>query len=237
MHVREGLRKIGSVAESAREAMRTGSYFPHQHGPLISMYRNIPFGLIAVLLVLGGTGVLTGCASSQPVVDNEADLLREDLEAAYVEIERLRAQNQELDYRLRQAMEGTAQHGERGTTVAVLPTDIFFESGSADLTPQGINRLAEIARRLQSEFSGREVRIEGYTDNMPIGPNLRAQYPSNWELSAARAGTVARYLQQQHGFDGRRIEIVGLGEYHPQTSNATPEGRQQNRRVRIAVMG
>lgn len=195
------------------------------------------FPLIATALLVAPL-LLTGCAGAARTTDtDEATLLREDLEAAYAEIERLRAQNQELDYRLRQMMDRTASGGERGETVAVLPTDIFFESGSAEITSQGASRLAEIARRLQNEYRGREIRIEGYTDDRPIGPTLRAQYPSNWELSAARAGSVARYLQQSHGFDGRRIEIVGLGEYHPQASNNTAEGRQQNRRVRIAVMG
>jgi chemotaxis protein MotB len=193
---------------------------------------------LCLAALLAAPVVLTGCASSRPAGEaDELALLREDLEAAYAEIERLRALNEDLDYRLRQAMDGAARNGERGTTVAVLPTDIFFESGSAELNPQGASRLEEVARRLQTEFAGREVRVEGYTDDRPIGPNLRPQYPSNWELSAARAATVARYLQSAHQLDGRRIEIVGLGEYHPTASNATPEGRQQNRRVRIAVMG
>jgi len=201
------------------------------------MLSNRSFPALASTACLALVILLTGCAgSAQTAEPDELALLREDLAAAYAQIERLRAENQELDYRLRQMMErGTG--GERGETVAVLQTDIFFESGSAELTSQGAGRLAEIARQLRADYSGREIRIEGYTDDRPIGPNLRAQYPSNWELSAARAGSVARYLQQSHNFDGRRIEIVGLGEYHPQTSNASPEGRQQNRRVRIAVMG
>jgi len=192
----------------------------------------------ALLVALLAVPLMTaGCAGSRAVADDETSLLREDLEAAYAEIERLRAHNADLDYRLRQAMDGAARNGERGTTVAILPTDIFFESGSAELAGPGANRLAEVAQRLKTEFAGREVRIEGYTDDRPIGPTLRQQYPSNWELSAARAATVARYLQQAHQMDGRRIEIVGLGEYHPAGPNTTPEGRQQNRRVRIAVMG
>lgn len=187
--------------------------------------------------LLLGPLVLTGCSGSRGTLDDdELTLLREDLEAAYAEIERLRAENQDLDYRLRQAMDGRSSNGERGTTVAVLQTDILFESGSAELSPQGSGRLAEIAGRLQREFPGRTIRIEGSTDDRPIGPNLRSQYPSNWELSAARAAVVARYLQSSYQFDGRSIEIVGLGEYHPAATNQTPEGRQQNRRVRIAVM-
>lgn len=191
--------------------------------------------LLVVLLV-----VLAGCAGSGAATADELALLREDLDAAYAEVERLRAQNRELEFRARQALECEAQaarNGERGETVAVLPTDIFFESGSAELTPEGRARISEIAARLRGEFAGREIRVEGYTDSMPIGPSLRPQFPTNWELSAARAAAVARVLQEQYGFEGRRIEIVGLGEYHPVASNATPEGRQQNRRVRVAVMG
>lgn len=200
------------------------------------MPRRFSFLLLALVIAPS----LAGCSSRGALSGDEATLLREDLEGAYAEIERLRAQNQELEYRARQALECEAQasrNGARGETVAVLQTDIFFESGSAELTPQGAARLGEVASRLRSEYGGREIRVEGYTDSMPIGPGLRAQYPTNWELSAARAATVARLLQQQHGFEGGRMEIVGLGEYHPLASNATPDGRQQNRRVRIAVMG
>ena len=102
---------------------------------------------------------MTGCSGSGAALDtNELDLLREDLEAAYTEIERLRAENQDLDYRLRQAMDGQAVNGERGTTIAVIQTDILFESGSAELSSQGTGRLAEIAARVQREFPGRTIR-------------------------------------------------------------------------------
>jgi chemotaxis protein MotB len=196
------------------------------------------FTLPLLLLALAASG-----CSNRALLDekqSEIDLLREDLDAAYAEIDRLEAQNASYERQLREAMNEVAtasNSGERGETVAVLPTDILFASGSADLTPQGIARLADVAERLRSEYPGREVRVEGYTDNKPIGPNLQAQYPSNWELSAARASMVARHLQWTHNLNGATMEVVGLSQYHPLTSNATPEGRQQNRRVRIAVMG
>ena len=196
------------------------------------------FTLPLLLLALAASG-----CSNRALLDekqSEIDLLREDLDAAYAEIDRLEAQNASYERQLREAMNEVAtasNSGERGETVAVLPTDILFASGSADLTPEGIARLADVAERLRAEYPGREVRIEGYTDNKPIGPNLQAQYPSNWELSAARACMVARHLQGTHNRDGTTMEVVGLSQYHPLTSNATPEGRQQNRRVRIAVMG
>lgn len=196
------------------------------------------FTLFLLLVALAASG-----CSNRALLDekqNEIDLLREDLDAAYAEIDRLTEQNTAYERQLREAMNDAlpaSSSGERGETVAVLPTDILFASGSADLTQEGIARLADVAERLRSEYPGREVRVEGYTDDKPIGPNLQAQYPSNWELSAARASMVARHLQWTHNFDGTMMEVVGLSQYHPLTSNATPEGRAQNRRVRIAVMG
>lgn len=189
-------------------------------------------------LLLGSAVLLAGCSSNRALLD-ENTTLREDLDAAYAELNRLRAENESLERQLRESMQRVVESsngGERGETVAVLPTDILFPSGSAELSPEGVRRMAEIAGILRAEHPGRVIRIEGYTDDRPIGPNLQGQYPSNWELSAARAATVARHLQWTHQFDGGRMEIVGLSEYHPTTSNATPEGRQQNRRVRIAVM-
>jgi len=76
------------------------------------------------------------------------------------------------------------------------------------------------------------MRVEGYTDNTPIAT---ATFPSNWELSAARAATVARLLTTT-GVDPHRVGIIGWGEFRPTADNATDEGRNRNRRVLIVVM-
>ncbi len=195
----------------------------------------LPFGVLLVLIL-----TTAGCASQRDLAGPDAEALRAEnarlrADLATVEAERdeMRARIGELEYQL--SLQST-RSGERGQTVALLPTDIFFESGSAELTEAGAFRLVEVAERLRAEYPGRTIRIEGYTDSQPIGPALQAQYPSNWELSAARAATVARHLQWTHDFDGAQIEVVGLSQYHPQATNATAEGREQNRRVRIAVM-
>jgi len=198
--------------------------------------------LLPALLV---AGTLAGCASSRPdtsALDRlraDSTTMRADLDAAYARLEAAgrdrdaaRARVAELERAL--AMQG--DNGERGETVALLPTDIFFESGSAQLSPEGTRRLVEVAERLRAQYPGRTVRVEGYTDTQPIGPALQEIYPSNWELSAARAAMVARHLQWTHSFDGAKMEVVGLGQYHPLAPNDTPEGREQNRRVRIAAL-
>ena len=77
------------------------------------------------------------------------------------------------------------------------------------------------------------IRIEGHTDNVPIN---NARFPSNWELSVARAVKVVRFLIEEGSLDSERLSALGYGEYRPIESNATPEGRNRNRRVDIIVL-
>jgi chemotaxis protein MotB len=80
------------------------------------------------------------------------------------------------------------------------------------------------------------ISIEGHTDDVPIGAELSKQYPTNWELSAVRATTVARYLQENIGIDPGLLSAIGYGEYQPVTSNESEEGRAKNRRIEIVLV-
>ncbi|MEM8556662.1 MAG: OmpA family protein, partial [Bacteroidota bacterium] len=159
--------------------------------------------------------VTSGCVNPELLAERDAQIeqLQGDLNLAYAEIERVRAENERLrsgSDRPVVVQPRPARRGERGETVAILPTDIYFESGSAQLTPEGVRRLVEVVEKLKSEYGGREVRIEGYTDGQPIAEPLKDRFPSNWELSAARAAMVARHLQWTHEMDPTRMEVVGL---------------------------
>lgn len=110
-------------------------------------------------------------------------------------------------------------------------TDVLFPSGVASLSTPAQGILSSMASIL-APF-GNALRIEGFTDNVPIAT---AAFPSNWELSAARAASVAR-LFAEHGINPDRLGIVGWGEVRPIADNATTEGRNQNRRVLVVVMG
>ncbi len=110
-----------------------------------------------------------------------------------------------------------------------LDAQFLFPAGRAELSASAETLLNETVAFL-AEFDN-PVTIEGYTDNVPTAS---PRYPSNWELSAARASTVARYLQQQ-GIESERLSAVGYGENHPLETNATPDGRARNRRVAIIV--
>jgi chemotaxis protein MotB len=107
----------------------------------------------------------------------------------------------------------------------------FFNSGDAHLLPGAADKIKRIAAVLMQY--GLNMRVEGHTDNAPIH---NAQYDSNWDLSTARAMTVAMMLLDDGRFDPARLAIAGYGQYHPAASNDTPEGRRANRRVDIVVM-
>jgi len=118
-----------------------------------------------------------------------------------------------------------------GTWVEIeLRTDFLFSSGEAVLAPAADDILRKISESLQP-FPN-PIRVEGHTDNRPI--NTRA-YPSNWELSSARAASVV-HLFMQSGIDPRRLAVIGLGEHRPAQSNDTAEGRNANRRVLLVIL-
>ncbi|MBL9135217.1 MAG: OmpA family protein [Verrucomicrobiales bacterium] len=108
---------------------------------------------------------------------------------------------------------------------------ILFDSGAAELKPEGMQVLDEIAGIL-SRFTNRWVQVAGHTDNVPI----RVKYASNWELSAARALAAVRHLTEKAGVDPRRVSAVACGEFQPIADNATPEGRARNRRIALVVL-
>lgn len=110
---------------------------------------------------------------------------------------------------------------------------ILFQSGSAEILPHGGKVLDAVAAALAG--GDETIRIEGHTDTVPIGPNLKDKYFSNWELSSGRASSVVRYFTDSHGIDPIRMEAVGFSEYRPVASNETWEGRQRNRRVAIVL--
>jgi chemotaxis protein MotB len=107
----------------------------------------------------------------------------------------------------------------------------FFDSGEASLKPGAADKIIRIAAVLNQY--GLDMRVEGHTDDVPIHT---AAFPSNWDLSTARAMAVAMMLFNQSGVDPKRMSIAGYAQYHPSASNDTPEGRRANRRVDIVVV-
>ncbi len=110
---------------------------------------------------------------------------------------------------------------------------ILFSSGSDQVTGEGKGVLKKVSLSLKNLTKNR-IRVEGHTDNVPIGPVLARKFPSNWELSTARATQVVRYLSQEE-VNPKNLLAVGMAEYTPIASNDSPEGRQKNRRIEIVL--
>ena len=113
--------------------------------------------------------------------------------------------------------------------------EILFDSGKTTIKAQGVEVLERVGKTL-SGMNDKAISIEGHTDDVPIGAGLRSKYPTNWELSVARAAKVARYLQEKVGVDPGSLSAAGYGEYHPIASNETEEGRAKNRRIEIVLV-
>ncbi len=112
---------------------------------------------------------------------------------------------------------------------------ILFDSGSAEVKKDGkkvLDRVAEILNKVQDK----QFLIAGHTDDVPISSRLRDKFPSNWELSTARATNVVRYLHEKGNIDPTILSAVGYSEYRPVASNETKEGKAKNRRIEIVLI-
>jgi chemotaxis protein MotB len=122
----------------------------------------------------------------------------------------------------------------QGQRITVNVSDqVLFDSGRADVKPGGQVALDKIAKVL-SKVDDRRIDIEGHTDNLQITGELARTFPSNWELSAIRATNVVRYLEAK-GVAPKRMAAVGKSQFRPVSTNATPVGRQANRRIEIVL--
>jgi len=120
---------------------------------------------------------------------------------------------------------------DAGRIVINLPDNVLFNSGSANLNLEGRQAITQVGEVL-SQFSDRRFQIEGHTDNVPI---KSARYPSNWELSTARALSVV-HLMTEIGVKPENISAAGFGEYRPRADNENDEGKQLNRRIEIVML-
>lgn len=112
---------------------------------------------------------------------------------------------------------------------------LHYESGDARINSEGYHTLDQLVEVVKAAPPEQLIRVEGHADNMEIGPSLKSQYATNWELSKARATGVLRYLVEKGGIDSARISSIGYGATKPLISNATEAGRSRNRRVEVVL--
>ena len=145
------------------------------------------------------------------------------------ELRLLRDQMTRMSFELSRLRDG-------GQTVSVFRADALFEPSTATLAPEGKERLKAAAAQLRQTYPGRIVRVEGHSDATPPDSSLQDRFPTNWELSAARAAAVVRTLIAFSGLDDGQFVALGFGATRPVASNETERGRHRNRRVRVAVL-
>lgn len=112
----------------------------------------------------------------------------------------------------------------------------LFRSGSTRISTEGMDTLKQVAQLLKGVVENHRIRIVGHTDPIPLSAKLKEKYPSNWELSTARAAAVVRYLILHAEVDPAELEAVGASSYQPISTNETPEGRANNRRIEMVLM-
>jgi chemotaxis protein MotB len=190
------------------------------------------------------TAELEAARQSAAAAEAERDALetanavaKEQLAALMAEKQAVEQKQSTLEQQMRAAIESkdvTISELQGRLTVNIVDR-ILFDSGEAEVRGEGLDVLRQIAEIL-TKFPDRQIHVTGHTDNVPITGSLARRYPTNWELSAARALAAVRFLAEQAGVDVRRLAAVGYGEFHPIADNATPEGRAKNRRIEIVVL-
>lgn len=176
-------------------------------------------------------------------VQSETDDLKGKLETAQNQVEDLKREQEAtmqmhkgLEEEMRAALESrdvTISELQGKLTVNILDR-VLFDSGEAELKPDGASVLRKVASIL-AQHPKATIHVVGHTDNVPIRASARSRFASNWELSTARATAAVRFLTESCGLDPRRLGAVGYGEFRPVADNSTAEGRARNRRIAITI--
>jgi flagellar motor protein MotB len=212
---------------------RAGVYnAPTQGGSAMRPALSVSIRLVSVVF---SAVIAAGCVSAAKYdqVAKERDVYKRQGEALTRETEQLEVAQGELEADLELlVIAGTIKMSLlRDGLHLVLPHDVLFETGSADLTDSGRKAVEDVGREL-SEYPY-QVAVLGYTDSQPIGAGLRSRYPSNWELAASRAASVVRVLESS--VPSAQLVVVSFGSNRPVAANDTPEGRSENRRIDIRL--
>jgi chemotaxis protein MotB len=178
------------------------------------------------------------CAKQKAEADakaKELDVFRQKAELSQKQLDTMAEQENQLRQKLQKELADKNVEIEqlKGQLSVRMLDRIVFKSGSADLLPQGLIVLDKLADVLKAGNDA--LRVEGHTDATPIGAALQQKFPSNWELSGARAASVVRYFETKHAIDPKRLEPVGYSSHRPVAANDTDENKQRNRRVEIIL--
>src|SRR4051812_4609445 len=164
------------------------------------------------------------------------DALAKSVEAKSSELAELKGTFNQLHEKMKEEIaHGDIQLTQSGGKLRVgLVDKILFDSGEASISKRGEGVLARVGGVLAT-IDDRQIQVSGHTDTTPISDKLKSQFPTNWELSTARATNVVRFLSEKAAVPARRLVASGYGEFDPIASNKSPHGRARNRRIEILL--
>lgn len=167
---------------------------------------------------------------------SEKDRLARERVEKEAEIQRLTRTREDLDKALQaEVAKGDIRIKQVRDRLTINMVDrVLFDSGQAQVKPAGLKVLKQVSDVLK-KITDKQIRIEGHTDNVPIGARIKERFPTNWELSTARATSVVRYLIEEGEVDRSVLSAVGYSDTKPVATNDTDEGRQANRRIEIVL--
>jgi chemotaxis protein MotB len=190
------------------------------------------------------------CKNQVKNLTTETDALKKDKESLQGQVKELSSKAekaeqlekttqtyQDLQKKLeREIQDGQIQLTEMKNRLTMTLVDkILFASGSADVSKDGKKVLDKVITILK-DIKDKRIQVEGHTDNVRIYSAIKTKYPTNWELSTARATQVTRYLQEEGGIDPKYLSATGYSEYQPVAPNDTDEGKAKNRRIEIVLL-
>lgn len=170
------------------------------------------------------------------LLERDVGALAEEKKAQEAELARLKAMEEQLRERVSsEIIAGDVRLLQRGSRLSVDVTDkLLFASGEAEVSPRGRELLAKIGAVLAT-LDDRNIHVVGHTDDSPPSSKIAEKFPTNWELSVARATHVVRYLQDDAKVPAKRLVAVGRGQHEPVATNVNTKGRARNRRIEILL--
>lgn len=184
----------------------------------------------------GSEAALTGLQAEKSALAAERDALSTDLKAKEEELAKLKATYDSLNEKLTaEIADGSIKLTQTGERIQVDLVDrILFDSGKAEVTEKGREVLSRLGAAI-ANVENKLIQVSGHTDDSPIVNDLKETYPTNWELSAARAVNVVRHLSEKGGVPSKRLVAAGYGQFHPVSHNRDHAGRARNRRIEILL--
>ena len=197
-----------------------------------------------MMWMLGLMVVLNGCVSADYFEQiqrsaHDIDAIKASDSEQEMKIRDLEKRVNELQSSLRPVIDQqgvTVDGASAGEVRVTLPQSVLFASGSVEINEQGRKVLADVAQ-VALKGGDKPIRVVGHSDALPLSGELKKHFTDNWELSAARAASVARVLIWGEGVTQDRIRVEGRGSAEPVGDNTSKQGRNQNRRIEIFIAG